>query len=106
MTPSTTTSDSTPDPRTPGRVRRWIAKTPIWVRVTLMTTSVLVGVLAATVIMGGIGIGARSDSGGHGSSGGHATGTQMPMTDHNGSDHGSNPDRGTGNGNGGDAGHN
>jgi hypothetical protein len=105
-TSATTTSETTTDPRAPRRVRRWTAKTPIWVRVALMTASVLVGVLVATVIVGGTGIGVRSDSGGHGSGGGHASGTQMPITDHNGGDHGSNPDRGSGNSHSGEAGHN
>ena len=106
MTTSTTTSDSATDRRTPSARRRWIARTPIRVRVTLMTASVLVGVLVASVIIGGSGIGVRSDFGGHGSSGGHASGSQMPMTDHDGGDHGSNPDRGSGSSHGGEAGHN
>ncbi len=105
MTTSTTTTSEV-DPSTPSRVRRWIARTPTSVRVTLMTASVLLSVLVATVIIGGTGIGVRSDSGGHGSSGGHASGSQMPMTDHNGGDHGSNPDRGAGSSHGGGAGHN
>ncbi len=105
MTTSTTTTSEV-DPSTPSRVRRWIARTPTSVRVTLMTASVLLSVLVATVIIGGTGIGVRSDSGGHGSSGGHASGSQMPMTDHNGGDHGSNLDRGTGSSHGGGAGHN
>src|SRR6266851_714386 len=81
----------------PRTVRRWIAETPIWARVTLTT----VGVLVATVIVGGTGIGVRGDSGEHGSTCGHASGTEMPTTDHNGSDHGSNPVQGTGSSHGG-----
>jgi len=104
MSTSTTTSEI--ERRTSSRLRRWIAKTPTSVRVTLMTVSILVGVLAATVVVGSTGIGARSDSGGHGSSGGHTSGSPMPMTDHNGGDHGSNPDRGTGSSHGREGGHN
>jgi hypothetical protein len=88
----TTTADTTGQGPHSGS-RRWIARTPLWVRVTVLTATILIGVLVATIVMGGTGIGARSDPGGH-TGGGHGSGGQTQMTDHNSGDHGSNRDRG------------
>jgi hypothetical protein len=99
MTTSPPTGRS-PEQDAPSANRRAIAKTPIWVRVSLITAIILVGVLVATMVLGGTGIGSRSGAG-------HGSGGQMQMTDHSGAggDHGANHDRGGGT-HSGDAGHN
>ncbi len=87
------TADGTAGDDRPKVQRRWIARRPVWVRVFLITAIVLVGLLAATMVVGATGMGMRSGAGGHGS-GGHGCGGQMQTADHTSGDHGSDHVRG------------
>jgi hypothetical protein len=87
---TSTTTANIDGESTPDRKRGRIGRAPLWVRVTILTAMVLIGVLVATMITGGTGIGTPSGSGGH-TRGDH--GGQMQTTDHDGGDHGSNRNR-------------
>jgi uncharacterized membrane protein YgcG len=87
---------------TPGAHHRAMSRVPIWIRVSVITGVVLVGVLLSTMLLAASGIGDRGDSGG-----GHGSGAELEMEmemdsdgsggDHSsGGDHGSGGDRGSG----------
>jgi hypothetical protein len=61
-------------------IRGLIRRTPFWVRVPAVITIILVGVLAATMVLGAWG-GAGGHGSGGGSGGGHGSSDQMEMRD-------------------------
>jgi hypothetical protein len=81
--------------------RRLIRGLPIWVRVSVLTVLVLVGVLVGTMLLGGSGVADRRSGGSHGS-GEHtemdrSSGGQLRRGEHSsGGDHGSGEQRGSG----------
>jgi hypothetical protein len=88
MTPATA-SQRVKEETTPVKKRRLISRLPIWVRVSVITALVLVGVLLSTMLLAGVGGGVHP--------GGHGSGGRMQMEmNHDGSrgDHGSGRDRG------------
>jgi hypothetical protein len=84
MTPTATPEGSTHD-ETPTARRRLTSRGPIWVRVSVITGLLLVGVFLSTMLLAAAGVGDRDDSGG-----GHGTDQPMEMNTDDGSrDHGS-----------------
>lgn len=70
---------------TPSARRRLTSRVPIWVRVSVITGVVLVGVLLSTMLLAAGGVGDRDDSGG-----GHGSGGEMEMdSDDSSGGHGS-----------------
>lgn len=102
----------TEEERPIGRRRR-TRRIPIWIRVSMITAVVMLGVLLGTMVLAGSGIGDR-----RGSAANHGSGGEMQMhgggsdgdngstagrddaRDHGSADHGSGLDRGSGGGHG------
>jgi hypothetical protein len=92
MTPGAAT-ESTDRPATPPH--RWLRRRgPTWIRVSVITTLVLVGVFLSTMALAALGIGDSSDPGG-----GHGSRGEMEMgPDGSGRDHASGEDHQSGGG--------
>jgi hypothetical protein len=73
--------------------RRWTRRGPIWIRLSVITGLLLVGVFLTTMLLAAAGVGERTDSGG----GGHGSDQPMEMdSDGAGGDHGSGGNHGSG----------
>jgi hypothetical protein len=86
--------------------RRRLARVPIWVRISVITALVLVGILLSTIVLGASGVGDRDRGSGHGAAGGMelrhdpSDGTQSGGDHgagggHTGGDHGSGSEHGS-----------